>query len=66
MTVYNRYAEQIEDTRSKLNSSFKEQAADQEQAVDKEIESIVNTWQSASQTGNLAESQRALMLLSRN
>lgn len=57
--IYNRYSEEIEEARTKIKSSFREQAVEEEQSVDKEIESIVNTWQAASQTGNLAQSQRA-------
>jgi hypothetical protein len=58
-TVYNRYAEEIEKTRASIKGSAREQAAEQEAEIKDEIESIVNTWRSASETGNLAESQRA-------
>ncbi len=58
-TIYNRYAEEIEKTRASIKGSAREQAAEQEAEIKDEIESIVNTWRSASETGNLAESQRA-------
>jgi hypothetical protein len=58
-TVYNRYAEEIEKTRASIKGSAREQAAEQEAAIKDEIESIVNIWRSASETGSLAESQRA-------
>jgi hypothetical protein len=58
-TVYNRYSEEIEKTRSSIKGSAKEQAAEQEAEVKDEISSIYNTWRSASETGNLTESQRA-------
>jgi len=58
-TIYNRYAEEIEKARSIIKGAAKEQAAEQEQSVKEEIDSIYNTWRSASETGNLAESQRA-------
>jgi len=58
-TVYNRYAEEIEKARASIKGSAREQAAEEEAEIKDEIESIVNTWRSASETGNLAESQRA-------
>ncbi len=58
-TVYNRYAEEIEKARASINGSAREQAAEQEAEIKDEIESIVNTFRSASETGSLAESQRA-------
>ena len=58
-TIYNRYAEDIEKTRASIKGSAREQAAEQEAEIKDEIESIVNTFRSASETGNLAESQRA-------
>jgi hypothetical protein len=58
-TIYNRYAEDIEKTRASIKGSAREQAAEQETEIKDEIESIVNTWRSASETGNLTESQRA-------
>jgi hypothetical protein len=58
-TVYNRYAEDIEKARSSIKGAAREQAAEQEQNVKEEIETIVNTWRSASETGNLAQSQQA-------
>jgi hypothetical protein len=58
-TVYNRYAEEIEKARASIKGSAREQAAEQEAEIKDEIESIVNTFRSASETGSLAESQRA-------
>ena len=58
-TIYNRYAEEIEKARSSIKGAAREQAAEEEQSVKEEIETIVNTWRSASETGNLAESQQA-------
>jgi hypothetical protein len=58
-TIYNRYAEEIEKARSSIKGSAREQAAEEEAEVKDEISSIYNTWRSASETGNLAESQRA-------
>ena len=58
-TIYNRYTEEIEKARSIIKGAAREQAAEQEQNVKEEIETIVNTFRSASETGNLAESQRA-------
>jgi hypothetical protein len=58
-TIYNRYAEEIEKTRAIIKGSAKEKAAEEDATIKDEIETIVNTWRSASETGNLAESQRA-------
>jgi hypothetical protein len=58
-TVYNRYAEEIEKTRASIKGSAKELASEEEAEIKDEINSIYNTWRSASETGNLAESQRA-------
>ena len=58
-TIYNRYAEEIEKARASIKGSAREQAAEQEAEIKDEIESIVNTWRSASETGSLTESQRA-------
>ena len=58
-TIYNRYAEEIEKTRSIIKGAAKEQAVEEEASIKEEIETIFNTWRSASETGNLAESQRA-------
>jgi hypothetical protein len=58
-TIYNRYAEEIEKTRSIIKGAAKEQAVEEEASIKEEIETIYNTWRSASETGNLAESQRA-------
>lgn len=58
-TIYNRYAEEIEATRSSIKGTVKEQAAEEEREVDKEIDTIVNVWRSATETGNLAQSQQA-------
>ena len=58
-TIYNRYAEDIEKTRSIIKGAAKEQAVEEEASIKGEIETIYNTWRSASETGNLAESQRA-------
>jgi hypothetical protein len=58
-TVYNRYAAEIEKARASIKGSAREQAAEEEAEIKDEINSIYNTWRSASETGNLAESQRA-------
>ena len=58
-TIYNRYTEEIEKARSIIKGAAREQAAEQEQNVKEEIETIVNTFRAASETGNLAESQLA-------
>jgi hypothetical protein len=58
-SVYNRYAEEIEGTRSRIEGVAKQVAAEEEAEIKEEIESIYNTWSSTSETGNLAESQRA-------
>jgi hypothetical protein len=58
-TIYNRYAEEIEKTRSIINGSAEEKAKKEEASIKEEIETIYNTWRSASETGNLAESQQA-------
>jgi hypothetical protein len=58
-TIYNRYAEDIEKTRASIQGSAKEQAAEQDAEVKKEIDTIYNTWRAASETGNLAQSQQA-------
>ena len=58
-TIYNRYTEEIEKVRASIKGANREKAAEEEQAVDDEIESIFNTWKSTSETGNLAETQRA-------
>jgi len=58
-TVYNRYAEEIEKTRASIKGSARELASEEEAEIKDEINSIYNTWRSASETGNLAESQRA-------
>lgn len=58
-TVYNRYAEEIEKARASIKGSAKELASEEEAEIKDEIESIYNTWRSASETGNLVESQRA-------
>jgi hypothetical protein len=58
-TIYNRYAEEIEKTRSIIKGSAKEKAVEEEAVIKDEIETIVNTFRSASETGNLAQSQQA-------
>lgn len=58
-TIYNRYAEEIEQVRTSINGSVKEQAAEEERAADEEIDTIVNVWRSTTETGSLAESQQA-------
>ena len=58
-TIYNRYAEEIEKTRSIIKGAAKEQAAEEEASIKEEIDTIYNTWRSASETGNLAQSQQA-------
>ena len=58
-TIYNRYTEEIEKARSSIKGSAKEKAVEEEVVIKDEIETIVNTFRSASETGNLAESQRA-------
>jgi hypothetical protein len=58
-TVYNRYAAEIEKTRASIKGSARELASEEEAEIKDEINSIYNTWRSASETGNLAESQRA-------
>jgi hypothetical protein len=58
-TIYNRYAEEIEKTRAIIKGSAKEKAAEEDVVIKDEIETIYNTWRSASETGNLAQSQQA-------
>jgi hypothetical protein len=58
-TIYNRYAEEIEKTRSIIKGSAKEKAVEEEAVIKDEIETIVNTFRSASETGNLTQSQQA-------
>lgn len=58
-TVNNRYTEEIEKTRASLKGAAKEQAAEEDAKIDDEIEFIVNTYISASETGSLAQSQQA-------
>lgn len=58
-SIYNRYAEEIEATRASLTGAVREQAAEENKAVGEEIDNIVNVWRSTTETGNLAESQRA-------
>ena len=58
-TVYNRYAEEIEATRKNLSGEVREKAAEEDKAVGEEIDNIVNVWRSATETGNLSQSQRA-------
>lgn len=58
-TIVNRYSEEIEEARAQIKGSAKELAAENEAEIKKEIETIYNTWRAASETGNLAESQRA-------
>lgn len=58
-SIYNRYAEEIEATRASLTGAAREQAAEEDKVVGEEIDNIVNVFLSATETGNLAESQRA-------
>lgn len=58
-TIYNRYAEEIEEARSSISGSAKEQAAEEDRVVNEEIDNIVNVWRSATETGSLAQSQQA-------
>jgi hypothetical protein len=58
-TIYNRYAEEIEKARSIIKGSAKEKAAEEDVVIKDEIETIVNTFRSASETGNLVQSQQA-------
>jgi ribosomal protein S20 len=58
-TIYNRYAEEIEKTRSIIKGSAKETVAEENAVIKDEIKTIVNTFRSASETGNLTQSQQA-------
>jgi hypothetical protein len=58
-TIYNRYTEEIEKARSIIKGSAEQKAKEEEVVIKDEIETIYNTWRSASETGNLAQSQQA-------
>lgn len=58
-TIYNRYAEEIEEARADIKGAVREQAAEEDKNIKEEIDSIVNVWRSSTETGSLAQSQKA-------